>query len=69
MGGCPPFGYDLRYESADGAFLCVVRYMPNGSKQVLDEHGELVRTLARGESLNASKRDRCRLVPSHPDRV
>ena len=52
MGGVPPHGYDLRYETADGAFLFVVRYMPDGSKQVLDESGSVTRTLARGESLN-----------------
>lgn len=47
MGGVPPHGYDLRYETAGGAFLFVVRYMPDGSKQVLDESGSVTRTLAR----------------------
>lgn len=69
MGGCPPYGYDLRYESADGTFLWVLRYLPDGSKQLYDPQGELVRTLGRRESLNISKRDRARLTPSHPDRV
>jgi hypothetical protein len=69
MGGVPPHGYDLGYENAEGEFLFVVRYMPDGSKQVLDETGKLVRTLARGESLNISKRDRAKLVPSLPERV
>jgi hypothetical protein len=69
MGGVPPHGYDLRYETADGAFLFVVRYMPDGSKQVLDESGSLTRTLARGESLSTSKRDRAKLAPSAPERV
>ena len=55
MGGVPPHGYDLRYEAADGAFLLVVRYMPDGSKQILDESGSFTRTLARGDSLSTSK--------------
>ncbi len=69
MGGTPPYGYDLRYENAEGNFLLILRYIPNGSKQVYDEDGKLVRTLARGESLNNSKRDQAKLVPSDPQRV
>jgi DNA invertase Pin-like site-specific DNA recombinase len=69
MGGVPPYGYDLRYENADGRFLLILRFIPDGSKQILDESGRLIRTLARGESLNISKRDQAKLVPSHPDRV
>jgi len=69
MGGTPPYGYDLCYENADGKFLFSLRYMPDGSKQLLDEKGTLVRTLARGESLSISKRDHARLVPSDPKRV
>ena len=69
MGGTPPYGYDLRYENADGKFLFVLCYMPDGSKQLLDEKRTLVRTLARGESLSISKRDHARLVPSDPKRV
>ncbi|MHC4430745.1 MAG: recombinase family protein, partial [Planctomycetota bacterium] len=61
--------YDLRYENADGKFLLILRFVPDGSKQILDEKGRLIRTLARGESLNISKRDQARLVPSHPERV
>ncbi len=69
MGGVPPHGYDLRYETIDGEFLLIVRYMPDGTKRILDEKSNLTRTLARGESLNISKRDRAKLVPSSPDRV
>ena len=69
MGGTPPYGYDLRYENTDGKFLFVLRYMPDGSKQLLDKKGTLLRTLARGESLSISKRDHARLVPSDHDRV
>ena len=69
MGGVPPYGYDLRYEGADGKFLFVVRFMPDGSKQILDEKGKFIRTLARGESLNISKRDQAKLTPGSPDRV
>ncbi len=69
MGGTPPYGYDLRYENAAGQFLFIVRFMPDGSKELYDEKGKLIRTLARGESLNISKRDRAKLALSHPDRV
>ena len=69
MGGVPPHGYDLRYTNDRGEFLFVVRFMPDGTKQQLDEKGKLVRTLARGEKLNISKRDRGQLVLGHPDRV
>lgn len=69
MGGTPPYGYDLRYENANGKFLFILRYMPDGSKQLLNEKGNLIRTLARGESLNISKRDQAKLTLSDPERV
>jgi len=69
MGGTPPYGYDLRYENGDSKFLFILRYMPDGSKQLLDKKGTLVRTLARGESLSISKRDHARLVHSDHERV
>ncbi len=69
MGGVPPHGYDLRYEDAAGKCLFILRHMPDGSKQMFDEQGVLTRTLARGESLSISKRDRARLVLGEPSRV
>jgi len=69
MGGTPPYGYDLRYENAEEKFLFVLRFMPDGSKQLLDENGNLIRMLARGESLNISKRDQAKLTLSAPERV
>jgi DNA invertase Pin-like site-specific DNA recombinase len=69
MGGTPPYGYDLRYEDADSKFLFVLRFMPDGSKQIVDENRNLIRTLVRGESLNISKRDQAKLTPSGPERV
>ncbi|MHC4145977.1 MAG: recombinase family protein, partial [Planctomycetota bacterium] len=69
MGGVPPHGYDLRYENCEGEFLLVLRYMQDGSKEVLDEDGKAVRTLARGESLSISKRDYAKLTLSEPERV
>jgi len=69
MGGTPPYGYDLLYENADGKFLFILRYMPDGSKQILDKKGKLTRTLVRSESLNISKQDHARLTPSSPERV
>ncbi len=71
MGGAPPFGFDLRYESQSGEGLFIVRMMPDGSKQLLQPNGSgvLVRTLQRGETLAVSKRDRARLVPSEAARV
>ena len=69
MGGTPPYGYDLRYQSAEGQFLFTIRYMPDGSKKLFDEKGEHTRTLARGESMNVTKRDHAKLVLSDPPRV
>jgi DNA invertase Pin-like site-specific DNA recombinase len=69
MGGVPPYGYDLCYESASGKFLFILRYMQDSSRQLLDENGEIIRILNRKESLNTSKLDRAKLIPSHPDRV
>lgn len=69
MGGTPPYGYDLRYENERGEFLFVLRFMQDGTKEMRDEQGEPVRTLARGERVSISKRDRAKLIPSTPERV
>ncbi len=69
MGGTPPYGYDLRYENDRGEFLFVVRFQPDGTKHILDEAGDLDRTLARGERVSITKRDRARLLPSDPARI
>ncbi|MBK8009741.1 MAG: recombinase family protein [Deltaproteobacteria bacterium] len=69
MGGTPPYGYDLKYEAQDGSTLFVVRFMPDGTKEVFDARGNHQRTLAKGESIQVSKKDRARLVPSDPARV
>jgi len=68
-GGVPPFGYDLAYYAADGRFLMTVRYEQDCSKSILDEEGNVLRQVPRGEALNLTKRDRCRLVPSAPERI
>ena len=69
MGGTPPYGYDLGYESAEGKFLFILRYIPDGSKQIFDENGQLTRTLQKDESLSISKRDHATLTPSSSGRV
>lgn len=69
MGGAPPYGYDLRYQSQGGQFLFTLRYLPDGSKSMLDERGALTRTLARGETVAVSRRDHCGLIPGDPQRV
>ncbi|MFC1653025.1 recombinase family protein [Planctomycetota bacterium] len=69
MGGIPPYGYDLRYESGEGQFLLILRFMADGSKQILDKQRNLVRTIIQGESLTISRRDSARLVLSEPGRV
>jgi DNA invertase Pin-like site-specific DNA recombinase len=58
MGGVPPHGYDLRYENDRGEFLFILRHMPDGSKEMRDRKGKLVRTLARGESFHLQARPR-----------
>ena len=62
MGGVPPFGYDLLYQSCDNEFLHILRFMSDGTKQVLDKDKKLVRTLDRGERLSISKKDHARLI-------
>ena len=69
MGGAPPYGYDLGYESQSGQFLFILRYMRDGTKQMLDQKGKLIRTLERGESISVSRKDRCKLIPSEKSRV
>jgi DNA invertase Pin-like site-specific DNA recombinase len=69
MGGVSPHGYDLRYTNDRDEFLFAIRFMPDGTKQQLDDAGSLIRTLARGEKINISKRDRGQLVLGDPDRV
>jgi len=69
MGGVPPYGYDLGYENSEGKFLLILRYMQDGSKQILNNNKKLVRTLARGETLSISKRDHAKLTLSDSKRV
>lgn len=69
MGGAPPLGYDLRYESMAGRFIFTVRYQRDGTKLLFDEEGKTLRELAKGESVAVSKRDRCKLARGAPARV
>jgi DNA invertase Pin-like site-specific DNA recombinase len=69
MGGAPPYGYDLRYQSQSGMFLLTLRYNQDGTKAVLDDKGKFQRTLERGESIAVSRKDHCTLVPGDPVRV
>jgi len=69
MGGAPPFGYDLRYQSSSGQFIFTVRHQPDGSKLLLDKRGKPIRTIPRCETLGISKKDRAHLVPSDPARI
>ncbi len=69
MGGAPPYGYDLGYETPEGAPLFRLRFLPDGSKELLDSDGRLQRRLLKGESLQLSKRDHARLIPSSKERV
>ncbi len=69
MGGVSPHGYDLSYTNDRGEFLFTIRFMPDGTKQQLDGSGAVTRTLARGEKISISKRDRGLLVLGEPSRV
>jgi len=62
LGGVPPHGYDLLYQSCDNEFLHILRFMPDGTKQVLDKDKKLVRTLDRGQRLSISKKDHATLI-------
>lgn len=69
MGGVPPYGYDLLYQNCDNEFLHILRFMPDGTKQVLDEKRKLVRILDRGERLSISKKDHGTLIHGSDGRV
>jgi len=68
-GGTPPYGYDLAYYTSAGEIRTIVRYQPDGTKVLLNAQGEVTSAVERGESLNVSKADRCKLTPSDPERV
>jgi len=69
LGGVPPYGYDLAYYDSEGNFLRTVRFMQNGSKQILREDGALERELEPGNRARPSEKDRAVLVLSSPHRV
>ena len=68
-GGLPPYGYDRAYYAPDGRFLLTVRHMPDGSKDLLDAERRVMRTLAKGETLEMGSADRSKLIPSDPARI
>ncbi len=69
LGGFPPHGYDLRYETAERRFRFIVRYLRDGTKQLLGENGEPIALLKRREPHIVTKTDQCQLVLSAADRV
>ncbi|MFH0779054.1 MAG: recombinase family protein [Candidatus Eisenbacteria bacterium] len=69
LGGVPPFGYDLKYETGSGAPLMTVRFLSDGSKEVRDEQTKSVRILPPKGRLVVSKDDGARLALSTPERV
>ena len=69
MGGTPPYGYDLAYYGGSGDFICTVRFIEDGTRQMLDAEGGVSRVIPKGDAITFAKRDRCRLVLSSPERV
>jgi site-specific DNA recombinase len=69
LGGVPPYGYDLQYHNSQGQFILILRFMPDGSKQILNNDKKLIRTLSKGEKLIISKRDYAKLIPGDPERI
>lgn len=69
ISGAPPYGYDRQYEDTAGQFLFVARHLHDGRKQLLNQDGSIIRVLGAKERLMLSDQDRCRLVPSTPERV
>lgn len=69
VGGVPPYGYDLAYCTGNNEFICIVRFQSDGSRQVIDENGNVVRSVPKGDAVQFTKKDRSRLVLSSPDRV
>jgi len=56
MGGTPPYGYDLAYYSSSGDFICIVRFMEDGSRNIYDAEACFQRAIPKGESLAFSRR-------------
>ncbi len=69
LGGAPPYGYDLLYHDSAGNPFMVVRFLPDGSKEVRDLDGKITRILPKGDRVAISKREHARLVPSAKDRI
>jgi len=69
VGGVPPYGYDLAYSTGNNEFICIVRFQSDGSRQVIDENGNVVRSVPKGDAVQFTKKDRSRLVLSSPERV
>ena len=68
-GGTPPLGYDLAYYSGSGEFICVIRFMEDGSKQMLDADGNIIRIIPQGDRPQFTKQDKSRLVLGQNERV
>ena len=69
IGRRAPFGYDTVYLDEEGDPHTVVRQMLDGSKQVYDMDGNLLRTLAKGVQFQKASTDLNGLIPSAEDRV
>jgi DNA invertase Pin-like site-specific DNA recombinase len=68
-GGTPPYGHDLQYFDGHGDPQFTVRFLETGEKQLLDNHGEVTRTLGRGEKVPKAETDKAKLVLSCSERV
>ncbi len=68
-GGQPPYGYDLQYFDSAGIPFRVVRFLRTGEKEILDTEGKLVRTLAKGNRVPKTEKDKAKLVLSELSRV
>jgi DNA invertase Pin-like site-specific DNA recombinase len=69
IGRVPPFGFDAMYFDTAMKPYQVIRYHPEGVREVFDLNGHRTRVLPQGTPVPRSKGDSVALVPSIPERV
>jgi hypothetical protein len=69
LGGVPPYGYDVAHLNGQGEVYQLLRYGPDGHREIYDSSGRLVRVLLRGDAAKTGERDRAKLVLGESSRV
>ena len=68
-GGRPPFGYDVAYYSEQSDLVEIVRFLPDGQREIRDPDGTVRRVIPKGARLPVSDTGQANLVPGNPDHI